>query len=128
MSEQYEKIIILGAGVTGLVSALELSRKYGERIILVEKEAVVGGLAATFHEKGLSFDFGSHRIHPNISDKIMKYIIHDLKTQMLDRQRRGKLYIKGKYLKYPPCFFNTIKEFPARMIMDFIKEFRKIRP
>src|SRR5215471_10522859 len=45
--ETDRKIVVLGAGITGLTAAWELSRSFPGRVMLLEKAAAVGGLAAT---------------------------------------------------------------------------------
>jgi len=54
--------IVVGGGIGGIVSALLLKQKY-ERVLLVERALVPGGLLRTSHtQDGLSFDFGTHFI------------------------------------------------------------------
>jgi len=50
-------VIIVGAGAAGLTAAAYLSR-YGRRTLLVEKEAVCGGLVNSFERNGFVFDGG----------------------------------------------------------------------
>src|SRR5512135_1812680 len=63
MTDEVRKVIILGAGITGLTVAWELSKVYPGRVILLENEPTVGGLAATLTQGDLSLDLGSHRLH-----------------------------------------------------------------
>ena len=56
------KPIILGAGLAGLSCAYKLATK-GIKVIVLEKENRVGGLAASSQADGLHYDFGPHRFH-----------------------------------------------------------------
>ena len=54
-----KKILILGAGITGLSTAWKLSNK-GYDVTLIEKDTKVGGLAKTINFKENYFDIGPH--------------------------------------------------------------------
>jgi phytoene dehydrogenase-like protein len=56
MSE-HRKIIIVGAGITGLTAATSLAMR-GHKVLLLEKNAVCGGLVNSFTRKGFLFDGG----------------------------------------------------------------------
>lgn len=57
-----KKVLIIGAGVAGLTSALELLRRSDDYLpIVIEQESKVGGLARTVTYKGNSIDMGGHR-------------------------------------------------------------------
>lgn len=97
-----DTILIIGAGVTGLVVAKELSRKWGKRVLLVEKEAFIGGLSATMEKNDLKFDFGSHRLHSDFPREAYSYLCDDVNVNLLTKPRNGRLHFRGKSLKYPP--------------------------
>jgi len=52
-----EEIYIIGAGVSGLISAYELEQE-GYRPIIIEQSNEVGGRVKTIHEKGYALDLG----------------------------------------------------------------------
>lgn len=54
-----KKIVIIGAGITGLALAWKLSRK-GFKVIVVERQNFVGGLATSILYKGYKIDIGPH--------------------------------------------------------------------
>ncbi len=104
-----KKIIIIGAGITGLTIAKELSDKYGESVLVIEKEAYIGGLAATLSQDGFTFDLGSHRLHPDYPQKIFTYLKETLGVELLKMPRNGALHIQGKFIRYPANIFNFLK-------------------
>jgi Phytoene dehydrogenase and related proteins len=52
-------VVVIGAGIGGLVSANLLARR-GLRVLLVEQHYMVGGYCSTFRRKGYTFDAATH--------------------------------------------------------------------
>ena len=52
-----KKVIVIGAGFSGLSTATELANK-GYEVTIVEKNSQAGGRARVFQEKGFTFDMG----------------------------------------------------------------------
>lgn len=59
-NENYDAIVI-GGGISGLMSALVLS-KHGNRVLLLEKDDVVGGNCRSYQVDGYTVDTGPHAI------------------------------------------------------------------
>ena len=57
------KTLILGAGLTGLSTAYHLEQAGETDYLLVEKEAVPGGLCASVQKNGFTYDYGGHLLH-----------------------------------------------------------------
>ena len=57
------KTLILGAGLTGLSTAYHLEQAGEKDYLLVEKEAVPGGLCASTYANGFTYDYGGHLLH-----------------------------------------------------------------
>jgi protoporphyrinogen oxidase len=116
-------VVILGAGVTGLTAAWELSKLYRGRVVLLEKAPAVGGLAATFSRGDLSFDLGSHRLHEG-HDPAVDSLIKDLcGDDLLRRPRRGVIYLKGRALPYPPSTLDILFAFGPANAFRFLRDF-----
>lgn len=73
-------VIILGAGPAGLTAALELLRSGKHKVIIVELENQVGGLARTIVYKGNRMDIGGHRFFSK-SAQVMKWWLDILPLQ-----------------------------------------------
>ncbi|MDK3157545.1 oleate hydratase [Kamptonema cortianum] len=54
---QGEKCVIVGGGLAGLAAAIRLAHA-GMRVVLMEKNATVGGKAGTFSKDGFTWDTG----------------------------------------------------------------------
>jgi len=92
--------IIIGAGPAGLTAAYELG-KAGAAAIVLEQDAVVGGLAKTVNHKGFRFDIGGHRFYTKV--KAVDEIWHEVLTEkdFKRRKRLSRIYYKKKFFHYP---------------------------
>src|ERR1043165_10124356 len=54
--------IIIGGGVAGLVAATSTA-KAGQKVLLLEKAAALGGRAATREKNGFLFNLGPHALY-----------------------------------------------------------------
>ena len=61
MNDKERKIVIVGAGMSGLTAAAYLSRE-GYDVLLIEKSGKCGGLLNSFKRKGFVFDVGARSI------------------------------------------------------------------
>jgi phytoene dehydrogenase-like protein len=58
--EKYD-VIVVGAGFSGLLSALALSKE-GKKVLVLEKENYIGGVCRSYNYKGYTVDTGPHII------------------------------------------------------------------
>ena len=88
-------VAILGGGISGLVSGLELARS-GKKVIILEKEKEVGGLCRSFVHKGFVLDYGPHLLFlrrketMNFIDKL------NFSDQVYVRKLHHSLWYNGK--------------------------------
>jgi len=59
-SNHYD-VVVVGAGVSGLLSALALSKE-GKKVLVLEKEDYVGGVCRSYKHQGYTVDTGPHII------------------------------------------------------------------
>lgn len=104
-----KNIIILGAGLAGLSAAYKLSDNKDFNITVIEKESEAGGLAKTIHLNEAKADFGSHRIYTEIPE-IKKFFNDFCSDILLSVSRESHLYIKNKYLNFPPTPIDFIQK------------------
>jgi protoporphyrinogen oxidase len=115
--------LVLGGGLAGLTFALEASR-HGRRVLVLEREDQVGGLARTMQFGGFRFDLGGHRFHsrwPEITQWVLALIAGDA----CDVRRRSRIRLDGVYIDYPLRFPNALTAFAplqaARILASYLQ-------
>ena len=93
------KVVIIGAGPAGLTAAYQLC-KAGVRSVVLEKDAVVGGLSRTVKHDDFYFDIGGHRFFTKV--KVVENMWREvLGKDFLRRQRLSRIYYRKKFFFYP---------------------------
>jgi phytoene dehydrogenase-like protein len=93
--------IVVGAGISGLLSALALS-KNRKRVLIVEKESHVGGLARSYDTEGYKVDIGPHAITALEDGPLVKLMdeYFDIVPQFVSHEN---YYVRahGKFSNFP---------------------------
>jgi len=92
-------IIIVGAGVTGLTLAYLLSKR-GVRVIVLEKENAIGGLARSFHYDGWSIDIGPHRFHTDDA-LVHDFVLEIMRDRIIEIPRSSKVFFCEEHFDWP---------------------------
>ncbi len=104
--------VVLGGGVSGLGFAKRISEN-GRSVLVLEKESVVGGLSRTLFHNNFYLDFCAHRFHTNNKDLLNE--IQSLPGLVMRRHiKKSRIYIFGKYLKYPFELQNLLRAMPLK--------------
>jgi protoporphyrinogen oxidase len=106
-----ERIAILGAGVSGLTSAMLLKER-GYDITVFESTERVGGLARSFEWHGFHCDIAPHRLFTH--DEEAKEDLLRLVPMNL-HQRRSRIFISGKNMRDPVNPFELIRRLSPRV-------------
>lgn len=121
-SVQYDyNFIILGAGVAGLAFAWKMSKK-GKKVLVIEKEAVVGGLSRTLKKKGFYLDFSAHRFHTN-NRSLLKNINSLNKLKLYKHRKKSRIFMFNKYLNYPFELPNLFRAMPMNSTIICISSY-----
>jgi protoporphyrinogen oxidase len=94
-----QTFVVLGGGPCGLAAAAELAEA-GRKPIVLEREAMVGGLCATYAHEGWRFDLGGHRFVSSdaaLSRRLERLLGDDL----LEQERRSVVLHDGRRFAYP---------------------------
>jgi len=92
------KVLILGAGLTGLSAAYHLGN---EDYLVLEKHSRVGGLCRTEEYDGFLFDLSIHILYTQ--NEYVSHLIRGvlLKGNYHEQVRESWIYSKGVYTEYP---------------------------
>ena len=111
-------VVIVGAGVTGLVTG-HLLAEAGAEVVIIEKLPIVGGLARSFQYDDFVFDCGPHRFftaNPNV-DNYLKRILDRHGTFF---PRKSEVFFKGKYYGWPIKPQNLVQLPPGIAAKSFV--------
>lgn len=111
-----QKIVILGAGPTGLAAAYRL-RELGHRNFRVfEARHKVGGLASSeTSPNGFTYDIGGHVLfsHYPYFDRLFDTLMGDEYQELV---REAWVWMCGRFLPYP--FQNNIRHLPKEVVLE----------
>ncbi|MEZ5334562.1 MAG: NAD(P)/FAD-dependent oxidoreductase [Methanolobus sp.] len=106
MMEDYD-VIVVGAGISGLLSALTLS-KHGNKVLVLEKSKFVGGNCNSYEVDGFQVDTGAHAItHLQVGP--LRRLMDNYFDYMPVFEEYGNYFIRteDQFMKVP----SNVKEF-----------------
>ena len=106
------RILIIGAGPTGLGAGYRLKELGYRNFTLVDRHPYLGGLAASFTDpQGFTWDVGGHVMfsHYEYYDRVFERLMGDEYTL---NQRESWVRIMGRWVPYP--FQNNIRYLPSQ--------------
>ncbi|NOY24910.1 MAG: NAD(P)-binding protein [Oligoflexia bacterium] len=113
-------VVVVGAGVAGLVSA-HLLAEAGADVVVIEKLPMVGGLARSFvYDKQFVFDCGPHRFDTS-NEHVKTYLDRLLGDNGTFFPRKSEVYFKGQYYGWPIKPQNLLqlpRDVAARAFLD----------
>jgi protoporphyrinogen oxidase len=110
------RMVILGAGPTGLGAAYRLQELGHQDWDLYEQNDYIGGLAASFEDdKGFTYDVGGHVLfsHYEYYDGLVEKLLGDNYTEIM---RESWIWMMGGFIPYP--FQNNIKYLPREQVLE----------
>jgi protoporphyrinogen oxidase len=123
MENTKNPVVIVGAGIAGCVIGHRLASN-GRKVILIEKEKQVGGLARTFRYGDFAFDIGPHRFF-TAKPEVLSYIRGILKDGCHLVQSRSSIYFLGEYYSWPLRPISLFK-LPARFRLSSMRDLLSI--
>jgi protoporphyrinogen oxidase len=115
------KVVIIGAGLTGLSAAYHLEKRGFTDYVLFEKEKTVGGLCRSVVQDGFTFDYTGHLLH--INDSYFRSLINNLVgiENFNAIHRKSFIYSHERYTRYP--YQINLYGLPEATIADCIEGF-----
>lgn len=99
------RIVIIGAGPTGLGAAWRLRELGHHDVVLVDRSGIAGGLAASFvDDKGFTWDIGGHVQFSHYS--YYDDVLDSLPIEWLHHERESWVWFRERFVPYP--FQNNI--------------------
>lgn len=117
------KVVILGAGLTGISAAYHLEKKGFTDYKIFEKKSVIGGLCRSVNQDGFTFDFTGHLLH--INDPYFRTLIEQLIgiEHFNAIYRKSFVYSQNTYTRYP--YQINLFGLPTQTIADCLEGFIK---
>jgi protoporphyrinogen oxidase len=109
------RVVILGAGPTGLGAAYRLQELGHEDWDIYERDDHVGGLASSFTDDlGFTYDIGGHVLfsHYKYFDDLVDKLLGD---QFSSLDREAWIWMRERFLPYP--FQNNIRHLPREEVL-----------
>jgi len=121
------KVVILGAGLTGLSTAYHLEEKFFFDYKIFEKDTHPGGLCRSISVDGFTFDYTGHWIHisnqyfQEFLNKILEKNKSNFENTFNHFSRKAFIYSHDTFVKYP--FQVNLSPLPQKVIIECIKGF-----
>jgi len=91
--------VILGGGLAGLSAAYLLSQS-NRKVLVVDKESSVGGLAKTINHGSFRFDLGGHRFLTK-NETVKRFVKNIISDDILTVPRKSRIYMFDRLIDYP---------------------------
>ncbi len=118
-----KKIVILGAGLSGLSCAF-FFRKKKIRVSVFEKENEPGGLCRSRYKDGFTFDLSGHLLHFRSQD-VFSFVKGLLGDNLIKHTRSAWIYTFDKMIPYPfQVYFRYLPENISQKCLRDLKETR----
>src|SRR5947208_17007623 len=121
-----ERIVIIGAGPTGLGAGYRLQELGHEDWVILEATDRVGGLATSFTDaEGFTYDIGGHVMfshYPYYDDLVDKLMGGDY-TEL---QREAFVWTEGRFIGYP--FQNNLGGLEPKTVYECLTGLRRAQP
>ena len=103
---EHADVIVIGAGPAGLTAAWKLAQA-NRKVLVIEQNDIVGGIARTESYRGYLFDIGGHRFFSKLPE-IQALWQEWMGNEFLLRPRLSRIYYGGKFFNYPLRAFNAL--------------------
>jgi protoporphyrinogen oxidase len=116
---------VLGAGLAGLSCAWRLASS-GIRVVVLEKEAVVGGCARSFDWKDMVHDCGPHRWHSK-NPELVAHLETLMAGNLTTLERLSRIFLYKRYFNYPLETGNVVRNLPPWVLVRAFVDYFAIR-
>ena len=111
-----ERLVIVGAGPTGLGAAHRLTERGHQDWVVLEADDGVGGLARSFTDAaGFTYDIGGHVLFSHYS-YYSEVVERALASEYTELQREAWVHMEGRLIPYP--FQTNIRDLEPRTVYE----------
>src|SRR3954462_9862551 len=113
------KLVIIGAGPTGLGAAHRLRERGYDAVVVLEANDYVGGLATSFtDEAGFTYDIGGHVMfsHYEYYDELVEKLMGGDYTEL---DREAWVWMEDRFIPYP--FQNNIRSLEPKTVYECVQ-------
>jgi protoporphyrinogen oxidase len=111
-----KKILIIGAGPTGLGAAYRLAELGYRNWHIVEQHDYIGGLSASFRDaQGFTWDIGGHILFSGY-DYFTQLVDRLLANRYLEHVRNSWIWVLNRFVPYP--FQNNLRYLPKQALWE----------
>jgi len=118
-------VYVLGAGLAGLSCGWRLASA-GAKVIVLEKENVVGGCARSFHWKEMIHDCGPHRWHSR-NPELVSHLEQLMAGNLTTLERLSRIFLYKRYFNYPLETGNVVRNLPPWVLVRAFADYFAIR-
>ena len=125
MTEEKEKVVIVGAGMAGLTAAAYLMRENYD-VLILDKNDKCGGLLQTFQSGGFHFDSGPRAF---VNSGIMKPILKDLGIGWEFLENKISVGVEDQIIRFNSI--DSLKEYQKMLVSlypESVDDIEKIIP
>ena len=108
--QHHERVIIIGAGPTGLTAGYELAHNRYKVQVLKPIRGMLEESQGTVRYKGFRFDIGGHRFYSK-NPEIEALWTEFMGNRMRTCSRLSRIYYRGRFFKYPLEPFDALRHF-----------------
>ncbi len=103
-----DSVVVIGAGPAGVAAADELAQ-HGVPVVILEAQAIVGGISRTLEFEGARFDVGPHRFFTK-NEEILALWNGMLGDDFLAVERLTRIFYRKALLNYPIALGDTLRK------------------
>lgn len=115
------RVAVIGAGPAGLWAARRATQA-GHDVVVHERAARPGGMAASFDVGGVRVDHGSHRLHPTTDAAILREVDALLGGTLQWRPRNGRIRLLDRWVRFPLSPVDLARNLPPRFALAAVTD------
>jgi len=118
VSNRLQRIVVIGAGPTGLGAAHRFRELGFDDYVVLEAGSEAGGLARSYQDDaGFTYDVGGHVFfsHYEYYDRVVEHALADGYTEL---DREAWVWIGGRFVRYP--FQNSLKDLDPDTMLECV--------